>query len=30
VVIGGGSAVAIVIGSLWFIDRTANLAILPF
>ena len=30
VVIRGGSAVAIVIGSLWFIDRTANLAILPF
>ena len=30
VVIGGGSAVAIVIGALWFIDRTANLAILPF
>jgi len=28
--IGGGSAVAIGIGSLWFIDRTANLAILPF
>jgi hypothetical protein len=30
VVIRGGSAVAIVIGTLWFIDRTANLAILPF
>lgn len=30
VVIGGGSAVAIIIGALWFIDRTANLAILPF
>ncbi len=30
VVIRGGSAVAIVIGSLWFVDRTANLAILPF
>ena len=30
VVIRGGSAVAIVIGALWFIDRTANLAILPF
>lgn len=29
-VIGGGSAVAIIIGALWFIDRTANLAILPF
>ena len=29
-VIRGGSAVAIVIGTLWFIDRTANLAILPF
>jgi hypothetical protein len=30
VVIGGGSTVAIVIGALWFIDRTANVAILPF
>lgn len=29
-VIGGGSVLAIVIGALWFIDRTANLAILPF
>ena len=29
-VIRSGSAVAIVIGTLWFIDRTANLAILPF
>jgi hypothetical protein len=30
VVIRTGSALAIVIGSLWFIDRTANVAILPF
>lgn len=30
VVIHGGSAVAIVIGALWFIERTAHLAILPF
>jgi len=30
VVIRGGSAVAIIIGTLWFIDRTANVAILPF
>ena len=29
-VIGGGSVIAIVIGALWFLDRTANLAILPF
>lgn len=29
-VIGGGSVLAIVIGALWFIDRTANMAILPF
>jgi len=30
VVIGGGSAVAIAIGALWFIERTANVSILPF
>jgi hypothetical protein len=30
VVIGGGSTVAIVIGTLWFIERTANVSILPF
>jgi hypothetical protein len=30
VVVGGGSAVAIAIGTLWFIERTANLSILPF
>ena len=30
VVIGGGSAVAIGIGALWFIERTANVSILPF
>lgn len=30
VVIRCGSVVAIVIGALWFIDRTANVAILPF
>lgn len=29
VVIRGGSVVAIVIGALWFIERTAHLAILP-
>lgn len=29
-VISGGSVVAIVIGALWFIERTAHLAILPF
>lgn len=29
-IIRGGSVVAIVIGALWFIDRTANVAILPF
>ena len=29
-VIGGGSAVAIAIGALWFIERTANVSILPF
>jgi hypothetical protein len=30
VVIGGGSAVAIGIGVLWLIERTANVSILPF
>jgi hypothetical protein len=30
VVIGGGSAVAIAIGALWFLERTANVSILPF
>jgi hypothetical protein len=30
VVIGGGSAVAIAIGTAWLIERTANVAILPF
>lgn len=30
VVIRGGSVVAIALGALWFIERTANLAILPF
>jgi hypothetical protein len=30
VVIGGGSAVAIAIGTAWFIERTANVSILPF
>jgi hypothetical protein len=30
VVVGGGSAVAIAIGTLWFIERTANVSILPF
>jgi hypothetical protein len=30
VVIGGGSAVAIAIGTLWFVERTANVSILPF
>jgi len=30
VVIGGGSAVAIAIGALWFVERTANVSILPF
>jgi len=30
VVIGGGPAVAIAIGALWFIERTANVSILPF
>ena len=29
-VIGGGSAVAIGIGVLWLIERTANVSILPF
>ncbi len=29
-VIRGGSVVAIVIGALWFIDRTTNAAMLPF
>lgn len=29
-VIGGGSVMAIVIGVLWFLGRTANMAILPF
>ena len=29
-VIRGGSLVAIALGALWFIERTANLAILPF
>ena len=30
VVIGGGSSVAMVIAGLWFIERTANVSILPF
>jgi len=30
VVIGGGSAAAIAIGALWFVERTANVSILPF
>ncbi|HEY2561631.1 MAG TPA: HupE/UreJ family protein [Caldimonas sp.] len=30
VVVGGGSAVAIAIGTMWFIERTANVSILPF
>ena len=30
VVIGGGSAIAIAIGTAWFIERTANVSILPF
>lgn len=30
VVIGAGSAVAIAIGGLWLIERTANVSILPF
>jgi hypothetical protein len=30
VVIGGGSALAIAIGATWFIERTANVSILPF
>lgn len=30
VVIGGGSVVAIVIASLWFVERTANVSILGF
>ena len=30
VVIGGGSAVAIAIGTMWLIERTANVSILPF
>jgi hydrogenase/urease accessory protein HupE len=29
VVIGGGSAVAIAIGATWFVERTANVSILP-
>ena len=29
-VIRGGSVIAIVVGALWFIDRTANIAIMPF
>ena len=29
-VIGGGSAVAIVIGTLWLIERIGNISILPF
>ena len=28
-VVGGGSAAAIVVGALWLIERTANVAILP-
>jgi len=30
VVIGGGSVVAIVVASLWFVERTANISILGF
>ena len=30
IVIGGGSAIAIAIGTLWLIERTANVSILPF
>jgi len=30
IVIGGGSSVAMVIAGLWFIERTANVSILPF
>lgn len=30
VVVGGGSVVAIAIGTLWFIERTANVSMLPF
>ena len=30
VVIGGGSAVALVVATLWFIERTANVSILGF
>jgi hypothetical protein len=30
VVIGGGSGVAIAIAALWFLERTANVSILPF
>jgi hypothetical protein len=30
VVVGGGSAIAIAIGTLWLIERTANVSILPF
>ena len=30
VVVGGGSAVAIAIGVVWLIERTANVSILPF
>lgn len=30
VVVGGGSAIAIAIGALWFLERTANVSILPF
>ena len=30
VVIGGGSSAAMVIAGLWFIERTANISILPF
>ena len=29
-VVYGGSAVAIAIGVLWLIERTANVSILPF
>ena len=29
VVIGAGSAIAIAIGTAWFIERTANVSILP-
>ena len=30
VVIGAGSVVAIAIGALWLIERTANVSLLPF